>query len=131
MGILASLDRQGKCARYPRIGWIKRLSRDLKLSIHLCGGLARSFLQGDASALVAHYGDVWSRCGRVQINFSDGIDAAHIPKLGALIANYPDKNAIIQLHGRNLEVAESLISSGTACRSVHAYVKGRICNGPI
>jgi hypothetical protein len=26
-GILASLDRQGKCAGYPRIDWIKRLSR--------------------------------------------------------------------------------------------------------
>jgi hypothetical protein len=40
-----------------------------------------------------------------------------------LIANYPDKNFIIQVHGRDLEVAESLISSGTVC-SVLFYGSG-------
>jgi hypothetical protein len=114
-GILASLDRQGKCARHPSIEWIKRLPRTLKLSMHLCGALARSFLKGDDSALLANYRDVWARFARVQINFSGGIGAADIKKLSALFAKNPDKNFIIQVHGRNLEVAEALIGFGTAC----------------
>jgi hypothetical protein len=114
-GILASLDLQGKKARYPSIDWIRRLPTNLNLAMHLCGGLSRSFLKGDDSALLASYGDVWPSFARVQINFSGGIKAADTQKLSALITKNPDKSFIIQVHGRNLEIAEALIDSGVGC----------------
>lgn len=44
-----------------------------------------------------------------------GIKAVDAQKLSAPITKNPDKSFIIQVHGRNLEVADALIDSGVGC----------------
>lgn len=97
-GILFSEKRAGK-DRYPTMSWIQRLSVDLKLSAHLCGGYSRSiFEDGDVSFL--H--NLHSSFKRVQINYNFGYNQNwSFRKMLAYASTYSIRQIVLQYNKSN------------------------------
>lgn len=77
-GILFSQSREGQ-SRYPSKKWrdevvkLARTKQRMRLSAHLCGSYARSFMDGEDRALIGDYSGVFER---VQVNGFDAASAA-------------------------------------------------------
>ena len=90
---------QEKRPRFPGISWIKGLPPALNLSAHLSGRLARDFLAGNDTDLIARYGEILPLFRRIQISCeADNIDS----KAWRSIADrYKDKRLTIEVSAEN------------------------------
>ena len=117
-GLWLAVERQGIAAGFPSVEWICKLAPGLNLSAQLWGKSATDFLQGTDSELMAHYGKLWSSFRRIQINSTDGIDQVDLPRLVRLMERNPDKQLILRVRDRNLEVADALVAEGISCSTL-------------
>lgn len=117
-GLRLAGERQGRAAGFPGIEWICKLPPGLNLSAQLWGKSVADFLQGDDTELMTKYGEVWSLFRRIQINSTDGIDQVDLSGLTRLIAKNADKQIILRICDRNLEVADALVAQGISCSTL-------------
>ena len=117
-GVGLAVERQDREAGFPGVDWIGKLAPELNLSAQLSGKGASAFLKGDDTDLMTKYGKVWSLFRRIQINSTDGIDRVDFPGLTQLIAKNPDKQIILRIRDRNLEVADALVAQGLSCSTL-------------
>lgn len=117
-GLWLAGESQGRDAGFPGIEWICKLPSGLNLSAQLWGKSAGDFLQGDDTELMTEYGQVWSLFRRIQINSTDGIDQVDLSGFSRLIAKNADKQIILRIRDRNLEVADALVAQGIACSTL-------------
>jgi hypothetical protein len=117
-GLRLAVEHQGREAGFPGVDWICKVAPELNLSAQLSGKSAGAFLMGDDSDLMATYGQVWSLFRRIQIDSPDGIDRVDLPGLAQLIAKSSDKQIILRIHDRNLEVADVLLAQGISCSTL-------------
>lgn len=70
-GVLFSVERAGNDPRFPSVSSIGRIAgAGMRLSLHLCGALARKAVRGDFSEVEAVLGDLVRAFPRVQLNVS-------------------------------------------------------------
>jgi len=124
-GLGLAVEHQGRAAGFPSVEWICKLAPELNLSAQLWGKTAAEFLQGDDTELIAHYGDVWSLFRRIQINSTDGTDRVDLPGLTHLLEKNPDKQIILRIRDRNLEVADALAAQGISCSTLFDESEGQ------
>ena len=117
-GLWLTVERQVRAVGFPPVEWICKLPPDLNLSAHLWGKSATDFLRGCDSEIVSKYGEVWSLFRRIQINSTNGIDKVDLPKLTRLMAKNADKQIILRIRDRNLEVADALVAHGISCSAL-------------
>ena len=117
-GLSLAVERQDRVAGFPGVDWIFKLPPELNLSAQLWGKGASDFLQGHDTELVTKYAEVWSRFRRIQINSTNGIDQVDLVVLGRLIAKNADKQIILRIRDRNLEVADALVAHGISCSTL-------------
>ena len=117
-GLGLAVERQNPEAGFPGVDWICQLAPELNLSAQLTGKSSRAFLMGDDTELMAKYGKVWPLFRRIQINSTDGIDQVDLPRLSQLIAKNPDKQIILRIRDRDLEVADALVAQGISCSTL-------------
>jgi hypothetical protein len=117
-GLWLAGESQGRVAGFPGIEWIRKLPPGLNLSAQLWGKSASDFLQGDDSELMTEYGEVWPLFRRIQINSTDGIDQVNLSGFSRLIAKNADKQFILRIRDRHLEVADALVAQGISCSTL-------------
>ena len=117
-GLWLAVERQGRAAGFPNVEWIGKLPPRLNLSAQLVGKSAADFLAGDDSELMTRYGELWSMFRRIQINSTDGIDQVDLPRLIQLIQKNQDKQIVLRVRDRNLEVADALVAQGISCSTL-------------
>jgi len=117
-GLWLAGEPEGSAPGFPGVEWICKLPAGLNLSAQLFGKSAGDFLQGDDSKLLTKYGKVWSRFRRIQINSTEGIDPMDLSGFTRLIAKNADKQIILRIHDRNLEVADALVAQGISCSTL-------------
>jgi hypothetical protein len=117
-GLGLAVERQDRDAGFPGVDWICKLASELNLSAQLSGKSAGAFLKGDDTDLMTKYGKVWPLFRRIQLNSTDGIDRVDLPGLGQLIAKNPDKQFILRVRERNLEVADALVAREISCSTL-------------
>jgi len=117
-GLGLAVERRDQAAGFPGLDWICKLAPELNLSAQLSGKSAGAFLKGDDTQLMSKYGEVWSLFRRIQINSTDGIDRVDLPGLTQVIAKNPDKQIILRIRDRNLEVADALVAQGISCSTL-------------
>jgi hypothetical protein len=117
-GLGLAIERQNREAGFPGVDWICKLSPELNLSAQLSGESARAFLKGDDAELMTKYGKVWSLFRRIQINSTQGIDQVDLSGLTQLVAKNADKQIILRVRDRNLEIADALVAQGISCSTL-------------
>jgi hypothetical protein len=117
-GLGLATERRDRAVGFPGVDWICKLPPGLNVSAQLWGKSAGDFLQGCDTALMAKYSEVWSLFRRIQINSANGIDQVDLPGLTRLIAKNADKQIILRIRDRNLEVADALVTQGISCSTL-------------
>ena len=117
-GLWLAGERPDRAAGFPGIEWICKLPSGLNLSAQLWGKSAVDFLRGDDTELMTDYGQVWSLFRRIQINSTDGIDQVDLSGFSRLVAKNADKQIILRVRDRNLEVADALVAQGISCSTL-------------
>lgn len=117
-GLRLAVESQGRTAGIPSVEWMRKLAPELNLSAQLWGTSAAKFLQGDDTELMSHYGSIWPRFRRIQINSADGHDRADLTAFTRLIERNLDKQLILRIWDRNLELADALLAQGISCSTL-------------
>jgi hypothetical protein len=117
-GLWLAAERQGREVGFPDPSWMRKLTPELNLSAYLWGKHATDFLNGDDSELMANYGDLWPLFRRVQIDAAGGTETVDLPRLVQLIQRHKDKQMILRVRDRNLEIADALASQGVPCSTL-------------
>lgn len=115
--ILLSRNSTGR-NRFPSLSWMNRLAElsnhffdfEMQYSGHLCGSYVREFLMGNTD-FVKEIGDIWKLFQRIQIN-THGIrhEYDEVKLLNAL-AQYPEKEFILQYDNANKEILDCAIAN--------------------
>jgi hypothetical protein len=117
-GLWLAVEHQGRVAGFPSVEWICKLAPGLNLAAQLRGKSATDFLRGNDAELMAYYGEAWSLFRRIQINSTDRIDQVDLSGLARLIEKNPEKEMILRVRDRNLEVADALVTAGISCSTL-------------
>jgi hypothetical protein len=117
-GLWLAVEHQGRVAGFPSVEWICKLAPGLNLAAQLRGKSATDFLRGNDAELMAYYGEAWSLFRRIQINSTDRIDQVDLSGLTRLIEKNPEKEVILRVRDRNLEVADALVTAGISCSTL-------------
>ena len=97
-GIWLTKDQE-KQPRFPGIGWIKGLPPASNLSAHLYGSLARDFVAGNDTDLIARYGEILPLFRRIQISSeAEKIDSK---VWNAIAERYKDKKLTVEVSVEN------------------------------
>jgi hypothetical protein len=114
-GLRLAAESQGPEAGIPSVEWIGQLAPEFNLSAQLWGKTAVDFLLGKDTELMSRYSRVWPQFHRIQINSADGIDRVNLPAFTRLMEKNPDKQLILRIRDRNLELADVLLTQGISC----------------
>ncbi len=98
--------------RFPPLRWIDKLVElnnerilnnkpSLNLSLHLCGAYVKELLSGNSEFITEELDDIWNAFARVQINTHAADYIINYDGLVNALAEFPDKEFIIQYDGVN------------------------------
>jgi len=113
-GVLVSRSSAGKRPRYPSLEWIDDLVQDMpriNLSCHICGSLSYNTLKGKSDVL-DFLGHRLEKFGRAQLNFGARLEKVAFPGFVEVIRQFATDEIILQIYGRNLEIALAVCAEG-------------------
>jgi phosphoribosylanthranilate isomerase len=115
--ILLSKNKEGS-QRYPSPEWVAELAKkDLPLSAHFCGWLARQVLEEKNYELIKELPETFKR---VQLNYNFRHSGGfHLQPLVEFMASYPSKSIIFQLNKSNTPVLKQLVQDEKLTPNIH------------